>query len=721
MMRCRVLTCLAIAAAACRVASAEGAKPAEVIETIPIPAEKTGAAEVVESNAEPAADRSDQPRVLIAADGEAHLGCWFKLDGSASKDAIDSAAAGAALQFEWKQAAGPLLQLSDLESHSPMLWLFLLQPGTYRFALNVKNGVGAVGTKELHFTVQPGRAFLTEAEGRQVVGFGEKVLLPGEGWRQVTGEALDLRQEEEGTVFRPARAGLYIFEAPRAGDIPERRGVVVPPGREPPFGDRRPLAILPKNLIGKAGSPVLIDASLSRDPDGPEETAALKARWISNEKHRGIEIEELPNLRARFKAPRPGTYEVALSVTDGRLWSDPPEKVFIKLEEAEEGTDPEAVPLETVFERQDVKDIRYAKVKLGLWDNLDRAVQLFPGRCGVALRVDPALCRPETFKKIPLALEVMDCALIHLVDWIGRQTDAVYRREEQVSFWLTRRDAWIKDEALRPAVAPADALCTKPDGSDLMELLKPWTQKIIDGRDGASLTFERDPQSIIGFLPATAAARLKEICKELRQPTGDGLPPPEPPSLSELKLRKALAQKTVTVKEKNCRVDLLLRDLARQAGVAIGMDARQFPKGLPRLNVSIEDAPLRDAIRTIVDLAGFDGCSVEAPDGLWLYRGAMPYPSNELLLDCAQVQAYDISRLLPRIAPMSGELIAHAIQQRIYPDSWSDASVLVFYHTQTRKLLVMHGPAVHRKILEFLWDLAERGEWALGPVDEAKK
>jgi hypothetical protein len=339
----------------------------------------------------------------------------------------------------------------------------------------------------------------------------------------------------------------------------------------------------------------------------------------------------------------------------------------------------------------------------------------------VALRVDPALCRPETFKKIPLALEVMDCALLHLVDWIGRQTDAAYRREEQVSFWLTRRDAWIKDETLKPAVAQADALCTKPDGSDLMELLKPWTQKIIDGRAGASLTFERDPQSIVGFLPATAALRLKEICKELRQPTGDGMPPPEPPSLNELKLRKTLGQKTVTVKDKNVRLDLLLRDLAHQAGVAIGMDPRQFPKGLPRLNVDIQDAPLRDAIRTIIELAGFDGCSVEAPDGLWLYRGAAPYPSSELLLDSAQVRAYDLSMLLPRIAPMSGELIAHAIQQRIYPDSWTDPSVLVFYHAQTRKLLVMHGAAVHRRILEFLWDLAERGEWALGPVDEVQQ
>jgi hypothetical protein len=714
------MTGLFIVAAACAplCASTDAPTPAEVIDSVPPPPEKTNTAEVVESNDAPT-DRSDQPRVIMAADGEAHPGCWFKLDGRASKDSSDTPAGE--LRFEWKQASGPLVHVTDGELHSPTLWLFLIQPGTYRFSLKVTNSAEKSSSKQLHFTVQPGRAFLTEAEGRKIVGFGEKVLLPGEGWRQVTGEPLDLRQEEEGAVFRPARAGLYIFEAPRAGDIPERRGVVVPPGREAPFGDRRPIAMLPKNLLGKAGSPVLIDASLSRDPDGPEETAQLKAIWITNEKHRGVEIEELPNLRARFRAPRPGTYEVGLVVSDGRLCSDPPEKVFIKLEEAEENTDPEGMmPLETVFEAKS-GDVRLMKVKLGLWDNLDRAVQLFPARCaGVALRVDPVLCRPENFKKVPLALEVMDGALLHLVDWIGRQTDSVYRREEQVSFWFTRRDAWLKDEPLRPAVGQADAL-SKPDGSDLMELLKPWTQRILDERPGSSLIFYRESQSIVGTLPAPAAGRLKEIIAALHQPAGDGLPPPEPPSLSELKLRKILGQKTVTIKEKNYRLDLLLRDLARQAGVAIGMDPRQFPKGLPRLNLNIEDAPLRDALRTIIDMAGFDGCSVEAPDGLWLYRGAAPYPSSELLSDCAFVQAYDLSRLLPRIAPMSGELIAHAIQQRIYPDSWSDPSVLIFYHPTTGKLLVMHGAAVHRKILEFLWDLAERGEWALGPVEEGKK
>ena len=29
----------------------------------------------------------------------------------------------------------------------------------------------------------------------------------------------------------------------------------------------------------------------------------------------------------------------------------------------------------------------------------------------------------------------------------------------------------------------------------------------------------------------------------------------------------------------------------------------------------------------------------------------------------------------------------------------------------------MHGPAAQRRVLEFLYDLSQRGEWALGPAE----
>ena len=178
----------------------------------------------------------------------------------------------------------------------------------------------------------------------------------------------------------------------------------VPPGRDGLLGDRRPVARLPKELAGYANQSLLINGSLSFDPDGAEETQALAARWNTPEKYRGVELEPLPGLKARFKAPRAGDFSVALVVSDGRLESQPPETVFIRIEaQRPDGVAaaPDAAAGDEGFEFSR-DDVRYRKISLGLWGNLDRAVQMFPSRCGVALRVDPQFALPEKFSQIPL-------------------------------------------------------------------------------------------------------------------------------------------------------------------------------------------------------------------------------------------------------------------------------------------------------------------------------
>ena len=690
---------------------------ADIVDTPPLPrvAHDPKAAEVLEPEPDAAAEeKPNQPRVVITADGEARPGCWYMLDGSATKDPLSYS-----LHFQWRQSAGPAVSVSGDELTQAKLWLFLTQPGNYRFALTATNENGISATRDAKFTVAAGQPSRAESEGRKVVGFGEQVSLPGEGWSQACGPEVELRADDDGYHFRPARAGLYIFEAPRAGDVPERRGVVVPPGRTPPFGARRPIASLTKNMIGKANKPLIIDGSLSRHPDGPEETQALKAVWVTLDKSRGVELVDLAGLRARFTATHPGMYQVKLAVTDGKLVSAA-ESVFIRVDAEDSADDPATNVTETEDPPELAReDIRYSRVRLGLWEgNLDRAVQLFPSRAGVALRVDPDMALPEKVTETPLALEVNNGPLQHLIDWIARQSDSWYRREHNVSFWLTRANGWIKDEDIRTKVVQADAMSVKPDGSDFMRLIKPWADRIISKREGTSLTYERQAQTIDSTLPVSANGRVEEICGSLRLPMGSGLPPPDLPTAIEWRLRKTLAEKMITIKAERLRVDLLLREISQQAGVAIGMDPRQFPKGLPRVTVDIQDAPLRDAVRTIVDLAGFSGCSVETPSGLWFYKGARPYPNRELLWDQALVQTYDLTRLLAQISPISGEMIAHEIQCRIFPETWSDPGALVFYHPSTRKLLVMHGPDAQRRVLDFLYDLAERGEWALGPVEE---
>ena len=657
--------------------------------------------------------KSGLPLAVIAANGEFSMGCWVALDGLGTVNPK-----GSKLEYEWRQTLGPPMPLSPAELKQPKLWLYLSQTGDYQVILRAKNSQGWSLPAEQRFKVLPETRYIPESEGRRVVGAGEQVLLPGSGWRQATGPKLDLREGEQGTAFRPVRAGLYVFESMRAGDAPERRGVIVPPGRDPIIGgDRRPLAkFLTRNPIGQPNKVLIIDGGLSHDPDGDEETQALKARWITPDKDRGVELIALPQLKARFKASRPGTYSVSLSVSDGRLESET-ETVFVKIEDAPNV--PVAVEDASWQDAPDLEkeDVRYRRVSLGLWATLDRAVQMFPSRCGVALRVDADVAAPENFDQIPLSLEVMNGPLMHLIDWIARQTDTAYRRQADRSFWLIRPLGWARDEKLEPVTILVDALYRKPDGSDLLALLQPIFQPIVQSREGASLSFVDQQQELLAVLPTSACNRLKEICAALRVPAGQGLPMEEMPGAGAMQLRKTLAEKKVTLKATRQRLDYLLRDLAQSAGVAMAFDPRQFPDGLPRVDADIQNAPLRDAVRTIVDLAGFSGCSAEPPGGLWFYRGSCPYPSGELLWDHAIIRAYDLSRLLPRIDPLTGEAVAHLIQHRIYPDSWKDPGAAIFYHRLTKKLLVVHGPETQNKILEFLYDLADRGEWALGPVD----
>ncbi|MCY3023700.1 MAG: hypothetical protein NTW87_32365 [Planctomycetota bacterium] len=714
--RC-LIACVAASCLALPLRAAQGGDtPAEIVDVgAPERPAAKGIAHVIAPDADPnEATQAGLPHAEIIPDGESYLGCWLLLDGTASTDPQLGK-----LEYAWRQAVGPPLPLAAEQLKEPKLWLFLSQPGQFRVALRVKNPKGWSPPIEAKFAVKPGRPFLTESEGRKVAGAGERADLPGEGWRQVSGPAIELRYEDGISFFRPGRSGLYIFEAPRAGDVPERRGAYVPPGRDGVLGDRRPLARLPKNLVGQVHTPLLLNGSLSRDPDGAEETQALTARWTTPEKYRGVELGPLPGLKACFKAPRAGTFSVSLVVSDGRLDSEPPETAFIRIEDPGVAGDPAAGAVADWDYELELgrEDVRYRKATLGLWSSLDRAVQMFPSRCGVALRIAPEFASPEKFDRIPLALEVQDGAVLHLIDWIARQTDGRYRREGDRSLWLTSPLAWAREEDLKADAVQADALHAQPDGSDLMALLMPCFQQVLDARPGTSFAYERARAEIQCVLPASARLRLREICAVLREPEGQGLPPPELPSAAEVRLQQVLANKTVTLKKTQRRLVDLLRDLAQAGGVAVAFDPRQFPKDLPYVTVDIEDAPLRDAVRTIVDAAGFDGCSVEPPGGLWFFRGARPYPSGELLWQHALVRAYDLSRLLQQVAPLSGEAIAYAVRKRVYPDSWKEAGAAVFYHAPTKKLVVMHGPAAQRCVLEFLHDLAQRGEWALGPVE----
>lgn len=673
------------------------------------------------------------PRVRIAIDGEVYPGSWRKLEGRATR------ADGTALdlkktEFEWSQKAGPKTLIPDTFFKNVDLWLFLIKPGNYAFTFRAKNEKSWSASAEVRFVVMQGRPYVSERDGFQRSGSCERIILPGKDWRQIAGPPALFRPAENGVAVRPNDAGLYVFEAPRLEDgLTERRGVLVPAGKDGVLGDRRPFAVLPKELTGFVGRPVVLDGSLSNDPDLQD---TLTARWSTPDYKNGARIDAQPGLRALFRAERPGSYRALLTVSDGQLDSASA-TVYIDIAAGDGSGDDADTPNDATpddpLAAVNTMDLLLRKVALAIWppepladgtlvipddSGLQRAVALFTRRCGVALVVDPGIARPGHFNEFPLALEAGNTPLRHLLDGIARQTGTRYRRDADRAFFLLKPVDSFRDEKLESAAAGIDALHEKPDGSDLLDPLREYFKAAL-AREGA--TFSYDQQALFAMLPKTAALRLREIVLALREPRGTGLPYPEPLSKSEERLHQALGEKTVTLRGR-FRLDRLLRQIARDSNLAIGFDPRIFPNGLPYLRVAYDGAPLRQVLRDVADEAGFDGCSVEAPAGLWFYKGPRPFPSGELLWDSAEVRAYDLSGLLAGLSPeaslfLTGETIAHQVRSHVYPASWSDPGALVFYHRMTQKLIVIHAPEAHRKVVDFLNDLRERGHWAVGPLE----
>ncbi len=637
------------------------------------------------------------------------------------------------LETEWVQKAGPKTAIPGEFFKQADLWLFLIKPGNYAFTFRARNEKGWSAPAEIRFAVMAGRPYLTEQEGFQRAGSCERVVLPGMGWKQIAGPtAAAFRPAQDGVAVRPNDPGLYVFEAPRLDvGYPERRGILVPPAKDGIHGDRRPVANLPKTATGFVGRPVILDGSLSTDQDA-EDIPELKARWSPADSKRDVTIEAQPGLRAVFKAARPGTYRAELVVSDGRLDSLPT-SIFVNITSGE-GDETNAVDgfsEGTADSDKGDRDLLLRRVSLAIWpperdesgtlfipddSGLERAVQLFPKRCGVGLAVDPGIARPGHFKEFPLALEAVNAPLVHLLDGIARQTGTRYRRDADRAIWLVKPEDSFRNEKLEPAAAGIDALFEKPGAADLLAPLRDYAKPMLEGIDGTSISFEADQQALVAMLPKTASMHLREIVQLLREPIGLGLPYPEPPDKYEERIRQRLAEKTVTLRGR-FRLDRLLRELARDAGLAIHFDPRLFPNSTPPyLKIDYDKTPLRQVLRDLVEDAGFDGCSIEPPAGIWFYKGARPFPSGESLWDSADVRAYDLSALLQALPPeslISGETIAHLVRSRIYPASWSDPGTLVFYHAGTRKLIVLHAPETHRKVLELLNDLRERGDWAL--------
>lgn len=656
-----------------------------------------------------------RPHALPYLDGKPLVGRWACLSGLNSRPGKSPIE-----RYEWRQLKGPPLRFFDAQQESPRVWTFLERPGEYHLILRARNAQGWCPFVALEFTVTQDTRPDPSPDLLMPMGLGEKIALSGEGWKQVYGESIEQRRAPDGseTVLRLVKPGLYLFEALHAGDLPMRRGYLLPPDKDGLLGDRRPLAKLPAIQTVSVGQKFTLDGSLSLDPDGD----ALTARWLMPETE-GMELLHEKELAATFFPRKAGYFRVQLVVSDGKL--DAVGECYVTVQDAPEG-EPEPGP---AAPEPAAPDPWPRDTTVGLFEaDLDRAVQLFPSRAGVTLRVASEFLPPEKLNTVPLHLAIRNGPTRLLLDWIARQTGAPYVLETPTAVWLTKIGHTVNPDPVSNVVFAADALYDDGQEAEFLNLLRVCCRGALGGGPEASLTLEPKSKRIIAFLPKSVAERLKEVLLHMRTPKGLGLLPPPPFDDEERWLRAQLGLRTVSLDWEGRRLDLALRDLAERSGFAVGFDPRQFDclkftpdyfaRKLPKLTLKRANVPLRQAVRDLCEAAGFDGCQPERGGGLWFYKGKPPYPSGASLRETARVGSYDLSGLLPHFPLLSGEAIAHEVRQRVYPDSWADPFTACVYHKATEKLIVIHGHEAHRGVLRTLYDLAQRGENALGQAPE---
>jgi len=656
----------------------------------------------------PPAPKEGRAQPVLDVDGANLLGAWICLSGTRTRNPI-----GKVLEYDLLQVKGPALRKRYEEPDTGRLWVLLDQAGEFVFSLRARNANGWSEPVKASFTVRPTPVTLPLEDAWQDAGFGDRVILPGEGWRQVAGPEIKARLADNGheTVLRPIRPGFYLFEALHAGEHAERRAVWVPPGQDAALADRRPeVEELPKGFQGHVGEPIEIPNLKASDPDGDP----LKLQWLFPEA-RDLRQQDSAAGKAVFIASRKGIYRLTLIATDGKLESRPAETFLYVDDNPAVGGLPNLAPV-------DPNDPLSKKASLGLRESdLQRAVNLFGSRTGVTLRVDPDFIAAEKLEDARIDAAIVDAPARILLDWIARESGGRYRVDGPASVWLTRPDRWAQEEKLVLEMPPTDALTEDGKVSDLLALARFALRGVLDTRKDSQISYQPETRTLVASLPEPAQGRLKEIMAGLRTPKNLGLPYMPGLTQGEIALRRHLGEQKVSIDMDSRRsLDLVLRDFAAQTGFAVGFDRRQFPDGLPKVRLQFSETPLRDAVRTIVELAGFDGCQAVEGGGLWFYRGPEPYPSGEHLGDMARVCCYDVSAILAKHALLSGEVLAHHIKSRVYPGSWDDPNVSCQFHPSTGKLIVIHGEAAQRKVVRLLWDLHDRGEDALGPSESIK-
>lgn len=240
-----------------------------------------------------------------------------KLDGTKSYDPN-----GLPLTYKWTQLSGPVVELKDSTTSTPSF--FAIKSGEYQFSLIVSNG--KVNSKPDKVSVKVNNVPPSAVLPERIAGYmNESIVLDGSLssdangdeliyiWRQESGTPVVLNNSNTSQpYFVPEVPGNYVFSLAVSDGVSESKKayvnvIVLTPSNLPPHA-----VIVPVPARVKAGNTIILDGSLSRDPEYGE----LSFNWeqISGP---AIYLTNASNKKVTITPQDPGVYSFKLNVSDG--------------------------------------------------------------------------------------------------------------------------------------------------------------------------------------------------------------------------------------------------------------------------------------------------------------------------------------------------------------------------------------------------------------------
>jgi hypothetical protein len=457
----------------------------------------------------------------------------------------------------------------------------------------------------------------------------------------------------------------------------------------------------------RAGSPVDLWAFVDDEVVNglPAADAAAAFRWFVTGPGRPA-LASAEGVRNRFCPPSAGVYRVqAIAVSGGRDGLPAVLEITAVSAPAES---PAPLPPASPLDWRVTEDLAGA--------HLARLVRVVQNSYGVRIEVSADVLRGRSAEDVPVDMTFCDAPARKVADWAARAAGGRYRVDSEDAVVIARPETWLRRELLTTLTLSYRDL--DPGGGErVAALVEGLMRPARLARAAGEVTVVRSPArgdiTVVG--PGSAIDRFDRLLAALSAP-----PAPIPAAAAE---PSALADRLVkkytwSFYQKDLRA-VLADHVAKDARISIGFDRREFPDGEPpKVTVDIDDEPLAAALDKIAAAASFKGYTLEEPGMVWFYVNRRPPETSEDLGAAGVLRTYDAAELVD--AGLTASLIEHLIRRRVSPEAWEDPASFLGWFPERRKLVVLHNPAVQRRVTAFLHFLKADGPRLLGTADNAK-